>query len=90
MSRLCVLICRVDDEAETDRLTELSRIDVSSIDAGCLSQSTALDALETKTLDTGRIVMRRLLAAHWHEIDEQLVAQHELLFPPRDGETRWT
>jgi len=46
MARLCVLVCRVDDEEKPDELTALSRIDLPPVDPQELAPPTALDQLE--------------------------------------------
>ena len=82
MSRLEILICRVDDESEPHRRTELDRIEVLHQDACSLQKETALDDLEAQTLAQGHEVMRRLLVRQWEGVEEQLVAGYQDLFPP--------
>jgi hypothetical protein len=83
MSRLEIVICRVDDESQPERRTELDRIEVPRQDACCLQKETALDELEGETLATGHEVMRRLLLRQWEGVEEQLVAGYQDLFPPQ-------
>jgi hypothetical protein len=82
MSRLCVLICRVEDETHPDQVTPLRRIDLPAVDPATLHPQTALDDLETGTLQTGHAVMRHLLEEQWQAIDRTLVEEHQRLFPP--------
>lgn len=85
MSHLRVLICRVEDESDPDRLTELHRVDLPAPEPNQLQPPTALDDLETQTLTVGHTVMRQLLLSQWQEIDHLLVQQYQQLFPPRAG-----
>lgn len=84
VSHLCVLICRVDDDSDPDKMTELHRIDVPAIDPSHLEPETSLDELETQTLTIGQEVMRHLLVSQWKEIDRLLVDHYQQLFPPRE------
>jgi hypothetical protein len=87
MSRLRVLICRVDDEAQPDKMTELHRFDLPSFDPKKMKSETSLDDLERSTLQSGQLIMRRLLEHQWEEVDDLLVESHERAFPPRDGDS---
>jgi Uncharacterised protein family (UPF0236) len=81
MSRFRILIQRIDDEGETERVTDLDQIDVLAADARCLQKETALDQLEAQTLATGQEVMRHLLQRQWERVDQQLVDNYRELFP---------
>lgn len=85
MSHLRVLICRVEDEKEPDKMTELHRIDLPAADPEKMKPETALDQMEIRTLTCGQEIMRRLLEQQWMEADELLVENHKQAFPPRDG-----
>ena len=87
MSRLCVLICRVEDEQQPDQLTQLQRIDLPALDPAQLQPATALDQLEATSLATGQQVMRHLLGQQWQQVDQQLAAELQRLSPPGDGES---
>lgn len=87
MSRLRVLICRVEDEGQSEKMTELHRFDLSSVDVDKMKPETALDQLEDRTLSAGQLIMRRLLEHQWEEVDELLVEKHERAFPPRDRDS---
>ena len=82
MSRLRILICQVDDEAEPDRMRELHRFDLPSVDVEQMKPETALDGLEDRTLDYGRQIMRHLLEQQWREVDGLLVDKYRRSFPP--------
>jgi hypothetical protein len=84
MARLCVLICRIDDEQAPDRLTELQRIELPALHAQSLAPSAALDQLETQAVSSGQEVMRHLLCQQWQLVDEQLTAEARRLSPPRE------
>ena len=86
MSHLCVLICRVDDAGQPDRLTELHRLDLPAVEAGALQPETALDQLEGTALACGQEVMRQLVGHQWQAVDQQLTAAQQRLFPPGDGD----
>jgi hypothetical protein len=86
MARLCVMICRIDDENQPDELTQLSRIDLPPLDSQSLQPATALDQLETKALSTGQEVMRHLLVHQWQTLDQQLAADAQRLSPPGEPE----
>jgi hypothetical protein len=85
MSRLCVLICRQDDEEHPERWTPLQRIDLPAVAADQLTPETALEELEGRTLAAGQQVMRHLLEQQWQAVDEQCVADLQRLFPPGSG-----
>ncbi len=82
MSHLRVLICRVDDEAHPDQMTELHRFDLPAVDPGQMQPETALDELEAQVLAVGRGVMRHLLKSQWEEVDRLLVEQYRRRFSP--------
>jgi len=86
MSRLRVLICRVDDEEHPDQMTELYNFDLPEVDPGELNPATALDQLETGVLNLGHEVMRHMLKAEWAEVDERLTQEYQALFSPSGGE----
>jgi hypothetical protein len=86
MSHYRIVIQRVDDDTQPERVTELDRIEVPHLDARSLQKETALDHLETQTLAQGQEVMRRLLVRHCEGVEQQLVAGYRELFPPQPGE----
>lgn len=86
MSHLRVLICRVDDDAHPDQMTELHSFDVPDIDPEQLKPGTALDEMETGVLTIGQEVMRHLLKSQWEEVDKLLVEQYRQRFSPSGGD----
>ena len=88
MARLCVLICRIDDEKAPDVLTELQRVDLPALDAQQLTPATALDQLETRAVTSGQEVMRHLLRQQWQVVEEQLTAEALRLSPPGNDHPR--
>lgn len=80
MSHLCILICRVPDEQQSDSLTLLHRIDLPAATADVAN---CLDELEQRSLTAGQELMRHLLTEQWKEVDRQLVEEYRRLFPPR-------
>jgi hypothetical protein len=85
MARLCVLICRIDDEHAPEALTPLQRVDLPALDAQQLVPDTALDQMETQAVSSGQEVMRHLLRHQWQLADEQLTAAALRLSPPGDA-----
>jgi hypothetical protein len=87
MSHIRILVCRVDEAP--DRLTEQAAFDLPGSNPAALAASTALDALEASTLETGHAVLRAALQAQWAALDAQLVDAYCRRFPPdhlrRDG-----
>jgi hypothetical protein len=86
MSYLRVLICRVDDEAHPEHMTELHSFDLPAVEPGALNPETALDELETDVLRVGHQLMRHLLQAEWAEVDERLTAEYQARFSPSGGD----
>ena len=82
MSHLRVLICRVDDEASPEQMTELHSIDLPSVEPGQMQPETALDELETEVLAVGQDVMRHLMKSQWEEVDRLLVEAYQRRFSP--------
>lgn len=82
MSYLRVLICRVDDEANPDQMTELHSIDLPAVEPGQMQPETALDELETEVLAVGQDVMRHLMKSQWAEVDRLLVEAYQRRFSP--------
>jgi hypothetical protein len=81
MSRIRVLICRVDD-ADADQMTQLAAFDLPEADITALKPETALDALETTTRETGNTILRHLLQVQWETIDARLAEQYRQRFSP--------
>lgn len=82
MSRLRVIICRVDDQTE-NQMTELASFEVPEVEVSRLSAATGLDHLESNTLTVGQQGLRGLLIAQWQEVDQALVAAQRQDFSPR-------
>jgi hypothetical protein len=81
MSRIRVLICRVDD-ADADQMTELAAFDLPEADITALKPETALDQLETTTRETGNAILTHMLQAQWEMIDARLAEQYRQRFSP--------
>ena len=81
MSKLKVLICEVDDKDE-NKMKEIARFDVATIDVGRWEASTGLDDLETSTEKIGQEVKRKLLEARWDQLDKKLSDEYRQLFSP--------
>ncbi|SRR5579883_1064267 len=80
MSRLRVVICRV--EGESEQTTEVARFDLAETDLATVAPGTGLDVLEDATRQTGQAILRRLLQAQWEAVDAAAVAAHRRAFPP--------
>ena len=79
MSRIRVLICRVDDPA-SEQMTELAAFDLLATDVSALRPETAHDELETTTHATGNASLRRTLEAQWDLIAAELTERHRQAF----------
>ena len=82
MSHLRVIICRVEDEAQEEQMTELASFDLAEVEVKELKPETALDGLEATTQTVGQAVLRELLKQQWIEIDQQLVKHYQQAFSP--------
>jgi hypothetical protein len=87
MSHLRVTICRVEDDAQPGKATELHSFDLPPVDADKMRPETALDQMEDGVLRHGQEIMRMLLEQEWVEVDKQLAERYEQAFPPRDGDS---
>jgi len=58
MSRVRVVICRVEDEEAGERTTEVARFDRPETDLSVVEPGTGLDALEEMTHQHGQAVLR--------------------------------
>ena len=88
MSRFCVLICRIDDEQEPDRLVPVQRVDVPAVPQSLPADPDTLDVLEEQALGVGQEVTRQLISSQWQQVDARLVEAYQALFPPRPGLSR--
>jgi hypothetical protein len=84
MSRLRVVICRVEEEGESEQTTEVARFDLAETDLAAAAPGTGLDVLEAATHQTGQAILRRVLQAQWEAADAAAVAAHRRAFPPSD------
>lgn len=89
MSRLRILICRVEDD-NPDAMSELASFDMPEVDLDTLQPQTALDDLETSTHHIGNAALRKLLQARFEEIDKQLADKQRQAFPPSQPQSRRT
>ena len=87
MSRIRILVCRVDDE-HPEEMDALAHFDLPDVDVSALTPETALDDLEASTHEIGQAALRRVLEARWDEVDQQLTEQYRQSFPPREGPRR--
>jgi len=82
MSRVRVVICRVEDEGAGERTTEVARFDLPETDLSVMEAGTGLDALEEVTHQHGQAVLRGVLQAQWEATDAAAVAAHRRRFSP--------
>ena len=82
MSHLYILICRREEADPPEQLTELHRLELPAMDVEQLTPETALDQLEAGAWATGQEVIRRLIQAQWQQVDAQVAADYQRLFPP--------
>ncbi len=78
MSRVRVVICRVEDEEAGERTTEVARFDLPETDLSVMEAGTGLDALEEVTHQHGQAVLQ----AQWEATDAAAVAAHRRRFSP--------
>ncbi len=87
MSRIRVLICRVDDG---EQMTELAAYDLGGNQSVRLEEGQLLDELEAATHRTGHAILREVLRAQWALLDERLTAAYMAQMAPlrvqRDGQ----
>ncbi len=82
MSRVRVVICRVEDEEAGERTTEGARFDLPETDLSVREAGTGRDALEEVTHQHGQAVLRGVLQAQGEATDAAAVAAHRRRFPP--------
>jgi hypothetical protein len=87
MSRIRILICRVEDD-NPDAMSELASFDMPEVDLETLQPQTALDDLETSTHQIGNAALRKLLQSRFEEIDKQLADKQRQAFPPSKPKSR--
>ncbi len=73
MSHLRVIICQVEDTADEEPVTELSRFDLPPVP---VDLSAALDRIEALVARVGQCVLGRLLERQWEQLDAQAVARY--------------
>jgi hypothetical protein len=86
MSRLCVMICRVDDENKPDELTLLSRQELPVDDGPPGAPATTVDRMESRAVTAGQELVRQLISHQWESFDQQCAAEVQRLSPPVDAE----
>jgi len=82
MSRVRVVICRVEDEGARERTTEVARFDLPETDLSVVEAGTGLDVIEEMTHQHGQAVLRGVLQAQWEATDAAAVAAHRRRFSP--------
>ena len=88
MSRLRMILCRVEDD-EPDKMVELASFDLPQNDIDTLQPQTALDTLEQQTAEVGNGLLRKALEAQWEQIDAELTQKARQDFPPSARQKRW-
>lgn len=84
MSRLGVVICRVEDKGANEQMTEVARFDLAETDVATVAPGTGLDVIEDATHQAGQAILRRLLQAQWEAVDAAAVAAQRRSFPPAE------
>jgi hypothetical protein len=74
MSRLCVLICRIDEEDGAEQLTELACVEIPSQVSGPPGKQ--VDQLEEAAVQVGQQLLGRLVELQWEELDARAVARY--------------
>ena len=89
MTYIRILVCRVDDAAVPDRMTELVAFDLPQPEVAALQNESTLDDLEASVLEVGHAAVRAALMAQWEAVDAHLAAAYLKRFPAgqvhRDG-----
>jgi len=86
MSRLCVMIYRIDDENQPDELTLLSRQELPVPDGQQWAPATSIDQMESRAVTAGQELIRQLIYHQWESFDQQLAAEVQRLSPPVEAE----
>ncbi len=79
MSRLRVLICRVDED-DDEQMTEVARVDLPAVPGQW--GDAPLDRLEAQVATAGQRLLGRLCELQWEEVDAQAVARYCAGAPP--------
>lgn len=87
MSRLRVILCRVEDE-DPDKTVELASFDLPHNDVDALRPETALDLLEQQTAEVGNSLLKKAVEAQWEQIDAELTQKARQDFPPSARQKR--
>jgi hypothetical protein len=82
MSRLCVMIGRIDDERHPDEVTVLSRQDLPAFDPQVGGPATTVDQMESRAVTAGQELIRQLIVQQWQAFDQQCAAEVQRLSPP--------
>lgn len=81
MSRIRVIICRVEDE-NPEQMTELGSYDMPEVSLSEVKSETTLDEIEQVTYEKGNAILRRVVQAQWNEIDQGLAKGYRQRFSP--------
>lgn len=76
MGHLCITIGWVEEEDTQAPSSEISRIDLPTLESTSLPMEKGLNVLEQQTLTIGHQVMRELLKAQWEIADQQQVESY--------------
>ena len=87
MSRLRVILCRVEDD-DPDKMVELASFDLPQNDIAALRKETALDTLEQQTAEVGNSLLKKAVEAQWEQIDAELTQKARQDFPPSARQKR--
>ncbi len=82
MSRLRVVLCRVEEDEGGERTTEVARYDLPPVDPLEVAAGTALDVIEEETHQAGQAILRRVMEAQWEATDAAAVEAHCRPSPP--------
>ena len=76
MSRVGLMVYRVEDSGQIEQLSELAPFEMSDVREADLTPTIYLDSLEREVMTKGWEAMRALMVAQWQLTDEMLVAQY--------------
>lgn len=81
MSRIRILICRVD-EKNPDNMTEIASYELPEMDIQTLDPEVALDEAEATLHKQGQTILQRALQAQFEEVDRDLAEAYRQDFSP--------
>ncbi len=76
MSRVGLMVYRIDDSAQGEQLSELASFEMPEVGEIAWTPQTYLDNLEREVMVKGWEAMRALMVGQWQLTDEMMVSQY--------------